>query len=423
VTKRDYIWVPGGPPAVGQQHTFAKHDVLHAYLRAYVRTLAALPQQDVFRLTLVDGFAGGGLYVHERTRELKPGSPLIFLQAVEEEQAALNSSRVKPLEIQANFIFVEANANTVAVLKNNLVERGYGGRLDRDIKVIHGCFEDYAPEISNFISAKTPRSGRAVFLLDQCGYTDVPTELIRRILATHRGAEVILTFAVDALINFASDSPKTASMLAGLVPNALKGRRIEDIKTNERDARLYIQSCLYKELVEACGAKYYTVFFIRTEGHGDYWLVHLSQHHRARDVMTAVHWAFNNHFIHYAGAGVDMFEALGYESFRDKLYTGQGDLGFLFDDAARIATVNALTAQLPARIFEHGTEGITFAELFASTCNSSPADSAKYREALEQLAHLKEIDIVTPEGGRRQKAASISGSDRLLPRRQYRLPI
>jgi hypothetical protein len=66
------------------------------------------------------------------------------------------------------------------------------------------------------------------------------------------------------------------------MPDVLRGRSIEDIKSNERDFRLYIQSCLYRELVESCGAAYFTVFFIRTEGYGDYWLVHLSQHPTAR---------------------------------------------------------------------------------------------------------------------------------------------
>jgi hypothetical protein len=39
----------------------------------------------------------------------------------------------------------------------------------------------------------------------------------------------------------------------------------------------------------------------------------MSQHHRARDVMTEVHWANNNYFIHYGGAGLDMFQMVGYD--------------------------------------------------------------------------------------------------------------
>jgi hypothetical protein len=102
---------------------------------------------------------------------------------------------------------------------------------------------------------------------------------------------------------------------------------------------MYIQSCLYQGLVEKCGAGYFTVFFIRTEGHGDYWLVHLSQHPRARDVMTRVHWAKNNNFIRYGGAGIEMFRALGYSANRDESFTKQSRLGFCFDDSAASASV------------------------------------------------------------------------------------
>src|SRR5690606_25595350 len=129
----------------------------------------------------------------------------------------------------------------------------------------------------------------SLFLLDQYGYTDVPFPLIRTILSQLPRSEIILTFAVDSLINYASDnSIATKDSLNRLgIPDVLRGRSIEDIKKNESDFRLYIQSCLYRDLVEACGAPYYTLFFIRTSGHGDYWLVHLSQHHKARDVMRS----------------------------------------------------------------------------------------------------------------------------------------
>lgn len=52
-----YDWKSG--PAEIQQHSVAKLNVLEAYLTQYFQTLASLPQQDVFKLTLVDGFAGG----------------------------------------------------------------------------------------------------------------------------------------------------------------------------------------------------------------------------------------------------------------------------------------------------------------------------------------------------------------------------
>ncbi len=108
---------------------------------------------------------------------------------------------------------------------------------------------------------KSPRSGRSIFLLDQYGYSDVPASRIRSIFQRLGSAEVILTFAVDAFINYASDSPKTRRLLEKTdLPDLLKGRSIDSIKSKEKDFRLFIQSAFYEALVEQCGAKFFTDF-------------------------------------------------------------------------------------------------------------------------------------------------------------------
>lgn len=157
--------------------------------------------------------------------------------------------------------------------------------------------------------------------------------------------------------------------------------------------------------------------WFRTEGHGDYWLVHLSQHPRACDLMARVHWTNNNYFIHYGGAGIDMFRVLGYSADRDRAITGQSTFGFCFDDLAAESSVNMLMAQLPRLIYAHD-EGLTFGELFATTCNTSPADSARFEDALERLVQHKEISIVGSDGARRFKASTITDKDQLIPAAQ-----
>lgn len=418
MTRALYDWGSDGSLPIIKQHSIAKHEVLHAYLVEYIRTLVISPHQEELRLTFVDGFAGGGIYQHETTKTTVLGSPFVFLNAAKEAEAFINIGRQKPLRMNVDYFFVEVDHNAFALLGKTLKEQGYDGRIGADIKLLNGRFEIKAADIQSFISAKTPRSGRSIFFLDQYGYKDVPTSLIRSILTGLPAAEVILTFNVDSFINFASDSPATANALQQIgIPDVLRGRTIEDIKKSEKDFRLYIQSCLYRDLIEACGARFYTLFFIRTEGHGDYWLVHLSQHPRARDVMTRVHWAKNNNFIHYGGAGIDMFRALGYSADRDASFTGQSSLGFCFDDPAEQASVTRLMEQLP-RIIYANQEGTSFGELFAMTCNTSPADSMKYKEALARLTQLKEIEIVSPDGNRRQKASTITDKDQLVPSKQ-----
>lgn len=420
MTLSQYGW-DGENPAIIKQHSVAKHEVLREYLVAYLQTLVVSPGQDAMSATLIDGFAGGGLYVHEDTREYVLGSPFVFLQAAQEAKAILELNRRKPLELKLDYFFVEKDKRALSYLRRNLAERGYAHRLDVDVRLLGGKFEDHFDPILSFIKAKSPRNGRSIFLLDQYGYKDVPTLHIRRIFSALPSAEVILTFGVDSFINFAEDSRRTDRILKRIdIPDPLKGRTFADIWMNEADARLYIQSCMHQSLVNSCGAKYFTVFFIRTTGHGDYWLVHLSQHPRARDVMSTVHWNKNTHFIHYGGAGLDMFRALGYVARSDSSFTGQGELGFCFDEQANAASVHSLKNQLAPVIHEY-PNGIRFGTLFSSTCNSTPANSERYRVALEGLIAEKEISVQGTNGESRRRASTIRDSDLITRARQHTL--
>lgn len=413
MSRKPYNWKNG--PDLIQPHSIAKHRILQSYLAAYFQTLVSSPNQDVLRLTLVDGFAGGGLYVHTDTGELVKGSPFIFLDATREADFLINKDRRKPVELRVDYFFIEANRHAHAHLDKVLREKGYGNRIGHDIHLRHAKFQDEADGIIDFIKSKSPKKGRSIFALDQYGYKDVPTPVIRKIFAHLPSAEVILTFGVDSLLNFASDGDLTQSLLDEIgVPDILQDRSINEIKSSEKDWRLFIQSALYRSLVSQCGAKHYTPFFIRNKkGHGDYWLIHLSQHHRARDVMTEVHWNNNNYFIHYGGSGLDMFQMVGYDPDHDDDRKGQTCLGFEFDDIARKASIAALNEQIPRRVYAND-EGLSFGELFATTCNESPASAAIYRDSLGFLLEEKVIEIISPDGGKRRSAQQIKSNDQIM---------
>jgi three-Cys-motif partner protein len=409
-----YNWKDG--PALIQQHTIAKHNILRSYLAAYFRTLASTPSQDVLRLTLVDGFAGGGQYVHDDTRQIVMGSPFIFLEATQEADYLINRDRKKPVHLDIDYFFIEANRQAFSHLDMVLRQRGFESALGANIHLRNKKFDEVSDEIIAFIKTKSPRNGRSIFVLDQYGYKDVPTRLIRNIFASLPSAEIILTFGVDSFLNYASDGELTKRLLDRIgVGDVLSGRSIEEIKSSEKDWRLFIQSNLYRALVDRCGAKHFTPFFIRNKkGHGDYWLIHLSQHHRARDVMTEVHWDNNNYFIHYGGAGIDMFQMIGYDPRRDSAFKGQSELGFEFNNVAHDASVESLVEQIPRHIYARD-EGLTFGELFATTCNTSPATSDIYRSALETLISHKSIDVVSAEGAKRRSAGQIHSTDHIKP--------
>lgn len=417
MTLKQYNWKDG--PDLIQQHSVAKHRILQTYLAAYFQTLVSSPNRETLKLTLVDGFAGGGLYVHQDTRELVKGSPFIFLEATREAEYLINKDRHKPVQLLVDYFFTEANPHAHKHLDMVLREAGYADRLGNGIYLEHARFQDRADAIIEFIKKKSPRNGRSIFALDQYGYKEVPTHLMRKIFEALPSAEVILTFGVDSFMNFANDGDQVKDLLEGLgMSDIFAGRSIEEIKASDRDWRLFLQSTLYRRLVENCGARHFTPFFIRNRsGHGDYWLIHMSQHHRARDVMTEVHWANNNYFIHYGGAGLDMFQMVGYDPAHDSQYLKQSALGFEFDDVAKSASITALIDHIPRRVYADDT-GISFGELFATTCNSSPATARIYREAVGRLIAEHVIEVVPADGGNRRSAAQIKPTDQLLAPRQ-----
>lgn len=244
--------------------------------------------------------------------------------------------------------------------------------------------------------------------------------LLNKIFQKLPRAEVILTFNVDSFSTYATDKNKNSPLEKIGLPNVFNGKSLNEIKRSERDWRAFIQSQLYPHVVKSSGSRFHTPFFIRSsEGHGDFWLLHLSMHQKARDVMTEVHWAHSNTFIHYGGEGLDMFK-IGYITETDERFTQQAKLGYSFDDDARKRTIEKLHEDIP-RIIYADEDGQSYETLHATTCNDSPATSAIYKEVLSSLAKLGEIEILSVDGKLKTSASQIKGEDRVMAPRQKSL--
>lgn len=407
-----YTW-KNGPEAI-QQHSIAKHRILQTYLAKYFQTLVGNRPRDEFKLTLVDGFAGGGLYFHKDTRAIVRGSPFICLDAEREAAYEINKDRKKPVRLDITHIFVEAAKAAYNHLDDALRKEGYANRIGSSIQLRRGAFEDEVDSIIDFIAKKSPINGRSIFILDQFGYNAISTKIMHKILSTLKGSEIILTFAVDSLFNYANEKNLESSLNQIHVPNIFRDQPISEIKKSDRNWRLFVQSSLYNALVGECKAKHYTPFFIRNEsGHGDYWLIHLSQHQRARSVMTDVHWSHQNYFVHYGGAGLDMFNMVGYDPQFDNDFLGQNILDFGFDREAAQASVAKMMEQIPRLITEKHI-GMTFGQFYESTCNQSPASLAIYQESMGKLIGYGEFDVVDEANVRRTKANQIKMTDRIV---------
>lgn len=118
MAKGGYEWSLDGALPVIEDHSRAKHDVLRAYLINYLRILAQHPRSEGIRVTLVDGFAGGGRYRTESGEQVS-GSPIVLLEALQEARALVAMDRKQrgirtPYVIDAHVHLVEQNRSTCA---------------------------------------------------------------------------------------------------------------------------------------------------------------------------------------------------------------------------------------------------------------------------------------------------------------------
>lgn len=215
MTHNPYDWSDSKKPPHLQPHSIAKHEVIEAYLERYIEVLTADPRYDKFKITIVDGFSGGGLYRHANTGELHLGSPLIFLDTVRRMEARLKAQRTKAFVIDAMYYFIDSDAIALSFLRSQLRKHGYGKLIGERIFLLHGTFTGLFTGLMEVIRA---RGGRVLFLLDQYGYKDAPLHLMKQIFARHPTAEILLTFAVDALVNYIADRKQFRQCLRNLDP-------------------------------------------------------------------------------------------------------------------------------------------------------------------------------------------------------------
>jgi three-Cys-motif partner protein len=409
--KKPYDWRVGESLPLLGEHSVAKHEIFEQYLEIYIERLTRTPSQTVLNLTIVDGFCGGGLYRLGRAEA--DGSPLRLLRAVEKADAALKAARTKGFRVRADFVFVDENADHVAHLRDVLTKRGYGSRIGQDIFLICNTFEAACPGIVERIQRKG-RAHRSLFFLDQYGWSDVRLATVRSLLSDLRNPEILLTFAVDALIDFLSLKTSAGGALLAIELEREDVRALVDLR-NQEGWRFLIQNGLYRHVKDRTGARFYTPFFIHSaESHRSYWLLHLSNHRQARDEMGKLHWKLNNHFQHHGRAG---FHALGYDPSRD---LRQSMLSFMFDDDAMRRSEAAVLEQLPRMIHAENRDGtgLGVEALFAGNCNDTPVTSDILSRQLVLLREEGELLIVGEDGSQKPRAKRVSWSDRLVLPRQ-----
>ena len=400
-----FSWHPDEPPPSIKAHSKAKLDVLRRYLRAYFDRLNVNPQREEFKLDLVDGFAGGGTFLDGD--EILPGTPLIMLEESEAARSRLNRGRTKPLHFDCKCYFVDVEPAHTDHLRNVLVERGYEVD-DARIVVRNGSFEEEVDGILKEIRQRQPRAGRAIFLLDQTGFSQVEFALVARIFRELPAAEVILTFAADALVNHLAETPQ---LIKAAAPLQLTESQIHDlIRYRQGDGgRALVQRTLRTHVRAVTGAVYDTPFFIRPrQSRRALWFLHLSRHPTARDVMIQRHWQLRNTFEHY---GPGDFGMLGWDALKDSETLPLFHFGELEDRRLREQLLNSM----PRELFSLASEDpVTVDAMRHALANKTAAPFSTLDEVVLQLAREREIDVLTPEGKIRSRALTrLQSTDRI----------
>ncbi len=400
----DFTWRPGEPPPRLEEHSKAKLQVLRSYLRAYFDRLNVNPHREQFKLDLVDGFCGGGVFLSDG--ETVPGSPLIMVEEAVAAEKRLNRGRAKPLRVDCKFYLVDKEQAHIDHLKMTLDERGYDRGDDRFV-VRCAPFEHALDGIIREIRRRQPRAGRAIFLLDQTGFSQVDLGLVARVLGRLPRAEVILTLAVDALVNHLSETRRMIQAVASL---ELSDDQIEQlIRDRKHGERALLQRTLRPHILETTGATYDTPFFIRPAGsRRSLWFLHLSRHPTARDVMIRQHWEIQNTFEHDGSGGLEM---MGWDPLREStnlpLFAFQKDdkqtmLDELADSLAQ--ELFALTADAPIAVE-------TVHHIFA---NRTAARFEDLDAVVLRLMKEGEIQVLAPDGKPRSRSLEqLRSTDRI----------
>ena len=390
-----FRWHPDEPPPSIEGHSKAKLDVLRSYLHAYFDRLNVNPSWEEFRLDLVDGFAGGGTF--RDGKDTLSGSPLIMLEEAEAAERRLNRGRKKPLRFDCRFYFVEKEASHAEHLRKVLIEREHQFNND-EIIIRNGLFEDEIDGILEDIGRRQPRAGRAIFLLDQTGFSQVSLNLIRRIFSELLAAEVILTFAADTLVNFLAETPDWVKMVA---PLGLPESGIQDLIAQRGGAggRALVQRTLRTHLRAITGATYDTPFFLRPKrSRRALWFLHLSRHPTARDVMIQRHWDHRNTFEHY---GPGDFGMLGWEALEAKTVPL-----FRFSDIDAKTMRDQLLESMPDQLAHLASDQpVTVDAVRHALANETAARFSDLDGVILKLFQEKEFDILNVDGKVRSRRA------------------
>ena len=403
MVSKPYNWKDG---AVLEEHSRRKHKILREYFRRYILERCKNPLSRHFRLAIVDGFAGAGLY-----RDGEQGSPLIFLSTMLDTVAEINVSRaaegMPTVELHCLFLMNDASLDAINLLRSNiapLVHRAQqsGSGVELETRYECGKFEEMLPAFQTAI--KSAKCGNIIYNLDQCGTSQVTLETINRLMSSEKSVELFYTYSIQSLLTYLNQAdPESVKRNLRHLGEGIDWSEIPDGLVTKTDWLGSIERLVY-EVFRRC-APFVSPFSIHNPDGWRYWFIHFATADRARQVYNDVLHDNSSEQAHFGRAGLRML-AFNPEHEKGSLY--------LFDTTARSAARQELPDDI-ARLISEGGDVMQVSEFYRSIYNQTPAHSDDIHSAIMDNSDL---EVITEGGGERRKAHTIGRDDVIRLKKQ-----
>lgn len=396
MVKKQYDWAG---EAILEPHSKRKHEILREYFRQYLSVRCKNPHQEKFKLAVVDGFAGGGRYKCGAA-----GSPVIFLEELREAIESVNNWRtsngMKAIEIGCLLIFNDSSVDAINQLKGNIAPliaeiKECAPKLHLEVEYKNLEFEAAYPHIKQ--SLIQGRYSNLLFNLDQCGHSLVSHRTLSEIMRLSGSVEAFYTFAIETLLSFLQKSNPAALTVQSKHLGVDLGKRTELQKLLSRQEWLGSAERIVYDSFYTC-ANYVSPFSIHNPDGWRYWLIHLANRTKARQVYNNILHDKATSQAHFGRSGLQM---LSYDPSQN-----EGAL-YLFDPDGRGAAHALLVDDIPKLVSEAG-DTMEVEDFYRSAYNSTPAHSDDIHRA---IFDSPDIEVITPSGGERRKARTIMQTD------------
>jgi len=397
VVKKNYDWAGG---AVLDDHTKKKHTILQEYFKQYLITRCKIPQQEKFRLVIVDGFSGAGLYGCGSY-----GSPLIFVDVLQNTLKLINVNRLAQgmhsIQLECLLILNDFDKLAIEKLRKNIAPLLAGAKendsnLRLEVEYHNKRFDDIYPQIKSRL--ESAKCSNVLFNLDQCGHSKVNIDIIKNIMQSWKSVEIFLTFPINSILTFISpDEEKNRVILNSDVHKEVYALLESGAEKINKEAWLGEIERIVFEKLKGC-APFVSPFSINNSGGWGYWFMHFAKSYRARQVYNNILHANSLTQAHFGRSGLNML------SYNPK---NEGQL-YLFDEDSRSSAKEELYDDIPRLIAASG-DVLVMEDFYKAAYNETPAHSDDIHE---MIIENPDVEVITESGkGERRKATTIKATD------------